>query len=73
MYASPEAHNVVPISVQVHHYIFIIAQLWLTSHPRSTVVVLDTGTPGTSRGIVSEKISLQPLYFSDEKSTTVEQ
>ena len=36
------------------HYIFIIAQLWLTSHPRSTVVILDTGTPGTSREIFSE-------------------
>ena len=38
----------------LHHYIFIIAQLWLTSHPRSTVVLLDTGTPGTSREIFSE-------------------
>ena len=37
-----------------HHYIFIISQLWLTSHPRSTVVLLDTGTPGTSRQIYSE-------------------
>ena len=36
------------------HYIFIIAQLWLTSHPRSTVVLLDTGTPGTSREILIE-------------------
>ena len=36
------------------HYIFIISQLWLTSHPRSTVVLLDTGTPGTSREIYSE-------------------
>ena len=35
-------------------YIFIIAQLWLTSHPRSTLVLLDTGTPGTSREIFSE-------------------
>ena len=33
---------------------FIISQLWLTSHPRSTVVLLDTGTPGTSRAIYSE-------------------
>ena len=38
----------------LHHYIFIISQLWLTSHPRSTVVLLDTGTPGTSREIYSE-------------------
>ena len=30
---------------------FIISQLWLTSHPRSTV---DTGTPGSSREIYSE-------------------
>ena len=36
------------------HYIFIISQLRLTSHPRSTVVLLDTGTPGTSREIYSE-------------------
>ena len=32
------------------HYIFyIISHLWLTSHPRSTLVLLDTCTPGTSR------------------------
>ena len=36
------------------HYIFITAQLWLTSHQRGTVVLLDTGTPGTSREIFSE-------------------
>ena len=34
-----------------NHYIFIISQLWLTSHLRSTVILLDTGTPGTSREI----------------------
>ena len=33
---------------------FIISQLWLTSHLRSTVVLLDTETPGTSREIYSE-------------------
>ena len=33
---------------------FIISQLWLTSHPRSTVVLQDTETPGTSREIDSE-------------------
>ena len=33
-------------------YLCIIAQLWLTSHPRSTVVLLETGTPGTSREIL---------------------
>ena len=37
-----------------HHYVFIISQLWSTSHPMSTVVLLDTGTPGTSREIFSE-------------------
>ena len=36
------------------HYMFIISQLWLTSHPRSTLVLLDTGTLGTSREIYSE-------------------
>ena len=30
---------------------FIISQLWLTSHLRSTMVLLDTGTPGNSREI----------------------
>ena len=69
----------------------------LTSHPRSTVVLLDTGTAGTSREIYNEdedaKIyterirylhctffysyqeflcPVEPLYFSDKKSTTVE-
>ena len=34
--------------------IFTISQLWLTFHPRSTVVLLDTGTPGTSREIYSQ-------------------
>ena len=33
---------------------FIMSQLWLTSHLRSTVVLLDTGTPSTSREIYSE-------------------
>ena len=32
----------------------IISRLWLTSHPRGTVVLLGTGTPGTSRKIYSE-------------------
>ena len=31
-----------------------IAQLWLTSHPRSIVVLLDTGTAGTGRDIFNE-------------------
>ena len=38
----------------VYHYIFLFSQLWLTSHSRSTVAVLDTGTPGTSREVHSE-------------------
>ena len=50
-----------------HHYVFIIAQLWLTSHSRSTVVLLDTGTPGTSREISSEdadgETQTQPLGY----------
>ena len=37
-----------------YHYIFIISQLRLTSHPRSIVVVLDTGTPSTSKEIYNE-------------------
>ena len=30
------------------------SQLWLTSHPRGTVVLLDTETPGTSTEIYGE-------------------
>ena len=37
-----------------HHFIFIISQMWLTTHPRSTVILLNIGTPGTSRKIYSE-------------------
>ena len=33
---------------------FIISQLWLTSHLKSTVGLLDTETPGTSGEIYSE-------------------
>ena len=44
---------VYPVGV-LHHYIFIFSQLWLTSHPRSTAALLETGTPGTSRKIYSE-------------------
>ena len=39
---------VYPVGV-LHHYRFIISQLWMTSHPTSTVVLLDTWTLGTSR------------------------
>ena len=39
---------------QTLYYIFIIAQLWLTSHQRNIVALLDTGTPGTSTEIYSE-------------------
>ena len=38
----------------MHHYIFIMSQLRLTSHLGSTVVLLGTGTPGTSGEIYSE-------------------
>ena len=44
---------VCPVGV-LHHYMFIISQLWLTSHPRSAVVLLVTRTPGTSRDTYSE-------------------
>ena len=32
----------------------LISQLWLTTHPKSTMVPPDTGTPGTSREIYNE-------------------
>ena len=44
-------YNLFPV---LHLYRFIISQLWLTSHPISTVVLSHTGTPGTSRKICSE-------------------
>ena len=44
---------VYPVGV-LHHYIFIISHLLLTSHPRSTVVVQDRETAGTSIEIYSE-------------------
>ena len=47
------------IMMIILHYIFVISQLWLTSHPRSTVVLLDTGTPGTSREIYSDDAEVQ--------------
>ena len=49
---------------------FIGSQLWLTSHPRSTVVLLGTGTPHTSREINSEDAdgetrTRNPLVITD--------
>ena len=40
-----------PEGERLPHYVFIISQLWLTSHPRGTVVLLDTGITGTGREI----------------------
>ena len=45
-------------------YLFIISQLWLTSHSRRTVVLLDTGTLGTSRQICSPIIGILTVNFS---------
>ena len=66
---------------------FIISQLRLTSHPRSTVVLLDTETPGTSREIYSEDSEgeartrnpsitnpvLQPLSYKSSKAIAVKE
>ena len=41
--------NINPVSLYIYHFSTL-----LTSHPRSTVVLLDTGTPGTSGEIYSE-------------------
>ena len=46
--------NVNLVNKVSYHYIFIIFQPWLTSHPKSTVVLLDTGTSGTSQEVYSE-------------------
>ena len=50
----PSSQHIEVVQQLASHYILIISQLWLTSHTRSTVVLLDTGTPGTSREIFSE-------------------
>ena len=47
-----------------HHYIFIISQPWLISHLRSTVVLLDTGTPSTSKEIYGESGKLDSIATS---------
>ena len=50
---------VYPVGV-LYHYIFIFSQLWLTSHPTSTVALLVTGTPGTRREIYSDDANGEP-------------
>ena len=57
-----------PVGV-LHHCIFIISQLWLTSHSRSTVVLLDTGTPGTSREIY-ERMPIVSLELATPRLQT---
>ena len=57
-------------TILLFHYMFISSQLWLTSHPKSTVVLLGTGTPNTSREIYSEDANgetgtLNPLVITD--------
>ena len=46
------------------------SQLWLTSHPRSTVVLLNTGTHGTSREIYSEDAD-DEFYSEDSPSPSL--
>ena len=57
-------------TILLFHYLFISSQLWLTSHPKSTVVLLGTGTPDTSREIYSEDAdgetrTRNPLVITD--------
>ena len=57
-------------TILLFHYMFISCQLWLTSHLRSTVVLLGTGTPDTSREIYSEDAdgetrTRNPLVITD--------
>ena len=65
-------------------YVFFISHLLLTSHQRSTLIPLDTGTPGTSRedtvGMPMGRLKLcwyqeylcpmETMYLSDEKQIT---
>ena len=48
IWASEPSPPSVANRVKVHN-IFTISQVCLTSHPQSTLVLLHTGTPGTSR------------------------
>ena len=67
------------VSVFVHkclmmlkdHYIFIIAQLWLISHPRSSVALLETGTPGASIEISQEIFLLVPEVPVSSRTTVL--
>ena len=57
-------------TILLFHCMFISSQLWLTSHPRSTVVLLGTGTPNTSREIYGEDAdgktrTRNPLVITD--------
>ena len=57
-------------TILLFHYLFISSQLWLTSRPRSTVVLLGSGTPDTSREIYSEDAdgetrTRNPLVITD--------
>ena len=57
-------------TILLFHYMFISSQLWLTSHPTSTMVLLGTGTPNTSREIYSEDAdgetrTRNPLVITD--------
>ena len=57
-------------TILLFHYMFISSQLWLTSHPRSTVVLLGTGTLDTSGEILSEDADCEtrtrnPLVITD--------
>ena len=49
-------NSVYPVGA-LYHYMFIICQLWLNSHPRGTVVLLDTGASTISRETHSEDAS----------------
>ena len=51
---STKISTVMKTGLEKYYYIFVISQLWLTSNPRSTVVLLDTGSPFISREISSE-------------------
>ena len=47
--------NFLKLSIKFH-YIFIIAQLWLTSHPRSTVVLIEHSV--YNRGVASSSLTI---------------
>ena len=63
-------HFLFTATCQQSYWSLYISQLWLTSHPKNTVVLLDTETPGTSRKI-TVNFSAVPVVPVSSRTTVV--